>query len=158
LFLDPNTFFMVWDLNQGNPSIKFAMDCASEQGWICISFFMPFATVCNHLQPFATRAVWHGEKSHFWRFYPHFYGFLGGKTTLRRQRRWRIPPPSSIALKKTRVRVPPGPQKSPGRGFCLIPINTEAYHHSLGARAVPYGVIDTKWKEYFVVYTPRVHF
>jgi hypothetical protein len=73
---------MVWELNQGNPSILIAMDDA-RTGWSCISFFMPFAT---HLQPFATRAVWHGEKSHFWRFYPHFYGFYGGKTTLRRQR------------------------------------------------------------------------
>jgi len=42
---------MVWDLNQGNPSFKFSMDCASGQGRICISFFMPFTTVCNHLQP-----------------------------------------------------------------------------------------------------------
>jgi hypothetical protein len=45
-----NLGFIFWDLNQSNPSIKIAMD-VSRQGWSCISFFMPFATVCNHLQP-----------------------------------------------------------------------------------------------------------
>jgi len=53
--------FLIWDLNQGNPSIKIAME-ASGQGRSCISFFMPFAT---HLQPFATRAVWYGKKPVF---------------------------------------------------------------------------------------------
>jgi len=38
---------MVSDLNQGNPSKKFLMDPASGQGWICISFFIRCATVCN---------------------------------------------------------------------------------------------------------------
>ena len=60
---------MVWDLNQGNPSIKFGMDYASGQGRICISFFMPFATVCNHLQPEAFSMV---KNQHFDGFTPFF--------------------------------------------------------------------------------------
>jgi hypothetical protein len=59
LHFDSNTEFilMIWGLNQGNPSINIAMD-ASEQGRICISFFMPFATVCN-------QNIWHGNKQFF---------------------------------------------------------------------------------------------
>jgi len=37
-----------WDLNLGNPSIKFAMDCASEQGF---RLYFLLQAICNHLQP-----------------------------------------------------------------------------------------------------------
>ena len=70
-------------INQGNPSLKFRMDSYLRAGMD--QHFLLHA-ICNRLPPFATRAVWHGEKPHFWRYYPYFYGFLGGKTTLRRQR------------------------------------------------------------------------
>ena len=67
---------MVWNLNQGNPSIKFAMDYASGQGRICLSFFMPFATVCNHLQPEAFSMV---KNRHFGSFIPIFPDLTGLK-------------------------------------------------------------------------------
>jgi hypothetical protein len=65
---------MVWNLNQGNPSIKFAMNYASGQGWICISFLMPFATVCNHLQPELSGMV---KNRHFGCFTPIFPDIKG---------------------------------------------------------------------------------
>jgi len=62
-FLDPNIEFIliVRDLNQGNPSIKFAMDRLGTG----LDLHFLLHAIWYRLQPFATRAVWHGEKSHF---------------------------------------------------------------------------------------------
>jgi hypothetical protein len=53
---------IVRDWNQSNPSAGSSKIFCLRTGRTYISFFMPFAT---HLQPFATRAVWHGKKSTF---------------------------------------------------------------------------------------------
>jgi hypothetical protein len=71
-------FLLVWDLNQGNPSIKIVMDLFLKTR---SDLHFLLHAICNRLQPFATGAVWHGKKSTFGRFYPHFYGFYGDKTT-----------------------------------------------------------------------------
>jgi hypothetical protein len=63
---------MGWELNQGNPSILIAMDFASGQGWSCISFFMPFATVCNHLQPELSGMVKNHNFGGFTPIFPDF--------------------------------------------------------------------------------------
>jgi hypothetical protein len=56
LFLDLNMEFilMVKDLDQGDPSLTFRMDFFLRTG-----LRAAFPSSC-HLQPFATRAAWHG--------------------------------------------------------------------------------------------------
>jgi hypothetical protein len=61
---------MVWELNQGNPTILIAMDDA-RTGWICISFFMPCATCVQH------EALGMVINRHFDGFYPIFTGIEG---------------------------------------------------------------------------------
>jgi hypothetical protein len=66
---------MIWDLNQGNPSIKFAMD-ASGQGRPAFPSSCHLQPICNHLQPELSGMV----KNHLLDgFTPIFTDFTGVK-------------------------------------------------------------------------------